>query len=467
MKRPVIGTNRAVIRTIIRATLFASLLARSITAAVGEEISGDYYDWKKTGQPERPYLHPYHQTLVMKLFLCWKFDNDKRGPNQVVDGSNVYLTFEQALEVIKKLDCLTLGIPKIVYLVGWQHNGHDSKYPDWSVVNPRLKRPRDATAVDSLKWLMGEGFKYHTTVSLHINMLDAYQDSPLWETYLKNDIIAKDKEGKLLKGEIDDLPGAPARFENQIYYISYAREWETGFAQRRIDGLLAMLPIQKAGTIHIDAFHSLRPIPHAYPQDRYPDQPKSDTRISPFLNYPLEKEIAAQRKIFRYWREKGVDVTCEGSTLFYDLTPSWDCSPWPGTTSLPRRAFRPAFIAAHPCARNQKSCATRSTSPACWNSFACVSSPGTSRTTLLRPRGSKRVARATTCACPHCGARRPWSPTAARVTRRKNGNFQWTGRTFDESLSTRLTWMAPESSRKRPRRMVGSPLLSNRARAYA
>lgn len=276
-------------------------------------MSGQYYDWTKTKQPERPYIHQYHRTLVMKLFLCWKLSNDHRGPNKVIDGSNVFLTFEDTLEIIKKLDNITLGVPKIVYLVGWQHNGHDSKYPDWSVVNHRLKRAQDPTALDSLKWLMAEGFKYHTTVSLHINMFDAFKDSPLWDTYMANDIIAKDEQGNLIKAEVMDFPGESPKPETQAYNISYAQEWEKGFAQKRIDDLLKMLPIQKAGTIHIDAFHSLRPIPHAYPQKKYPNLSKADKRISPFLNYSLEKEIETQRKIFRYWRDHDVDVTSEGS----------------------------------------------------------------------------------------------------------------------------------------------------------
>jgi hypothetical protein len=58
------------------------------------------------------------------------------------------------LDAIRKIDNLTLGIPKIIFLVGWQFNGHDSGYPSWSVVNEHLKRPQDATALDSLKWLM-------------------------------------------------------------------------------------------------------------------------------------------------------------------------------------------------------------------------------------------------------------------------------------------------------------------------
>ena len=140
-------------------------------AVASDEIpdpSGAYYDWTKTLQPERPYIHDYSQTLVMKM--------DVPG----------HLAFAQTLDVIKRLDNLTCGIPKILYLVGWEHNY--TMFPDWSAVNPRLKRDEDATAGDSLRLLMAEGFKYHTTVSFHINMLDAYADSPLWNTYLQNNV---------------------------------------------------------------------------------------------------------------------------------------------------------------------------------------------------------------------------------------------------------------------------------------
>ena len=285
------------------------------------DVSGAPYDWKKTKQPERPFMHAYHQTLVTKIYLASKLPDE---------GSKVVLNFEQALAVIKRLDNITLGIPKIVYLVGWQHNGHDSKYPDWSVVNPRLKREQDATALDSLKWLMAEGFKHHTTVSLHLNMFDAYADSPLWDTYLKNDIVAKDRNGVLIKGEIHGEVKGP---DSQSYYISYAREWDTGFAQKRIDGLMAMLPIQKAGTVHIDAFHTLSPRPHFVKPDPSNTLDKSDQSISPYLKIPVEKEIEAQRKIYRYFRDKGVDVTSEGSTFlridsFTGLQPmAWAYSP--------------------------------------------------------------------------------------------------------------------------------------------
>ncbi len=241
--------------------------------------------------------HQYHQTLTMKLLLAQShFDGEfKRRDNGL---TTTYLTFEEALEVIKKIDRITLGIPKIMYLVGWQYNGHDSKYPAWFEVNKELKRDKDETAQESLIWLMNEAKKHHTTVSLHINMFDAYEDSPLWDVYVKNDIIARNEDGTLRAGEWG-------------YPISYAQEFKTGLAQKRIDSLCQLLPIQKAGTVHIDAFHSWAPIG----KDGPGKAPFIQGPISPYLGFSIEEEIEAQKKIFHYWASKGVDVTSEGATF--------------------------------------------------------------------------------------------------------------------------------------------------------
>ncbi len=257
------------------------------------EVSGEYYDWTKTMAPETPWRHDYNKTLVTKIFLCSR--------NGQGDVDRVYLKFEEVLEVLRKMDHITLGLPKIVYLVGWQYNGHDSKYPAWGEVNRHLKRDEDQTALESLKWLMKEAKKYHTTISLHLNMIDAFEDSPLWDLYFTNDIIAKDSLGIPIKGEV--FAGM------QSFQLSYAREWELGLAQKRIDGLLDLLPeLREAGTIHIDAFHSMRPSGVGEP-------------ISPYLDYSMEDEIETQRKIFRYWQSKGIDVTSEGGMYWLRKDP--------------------------------------------------------------------------------------------------------------------------------------------------
>ncbi|GHV19741.1 hypothetical protein FACS1894174_00220 [Bacteroidia bacterium] len=250
-------------------------------------IRNNTFDWD--GDPEIRRHQAYHQTLMMKLFLS-EVDGIKGEGHQVKTRdkgeSRVILNFEQALDVIRKIDNLTLGIPKIIYLVGWQYNGHDSKYPAWDEVNPKLKRPQDPSALESMKWLMNEAFKYNTTVSVHINMFDAYEDSPLWNTYVENNIIARNADGSLRRGEW----GWP---------VSYTQEWKTGYAQQRIDRICEMLPLKEAGTVHIDAFHSWVPLE--------PEGP-----ISPYLGYSVKEETETQKKIYRYWNSKGVDITSEG-----------------------------------------------------------------------------------------------------------------------------------------------------------
>ncbi len=112
----------------------------------------------------RPFYHDYHQTLVLKI---WNLKRNADVPD---------CTFEEALEVFRKTDNLTRGIPKIIYLQGWQKGGFDNLFPAWSIVDPKLKREEDATALESLRWLIREAKKYHTILSLHIDMVQAYTE---------------------------------------------------------------------------------------------------------------------------------------------------------------------------------------------------------------------------------------------------------------------------------------------------
>ena len=234
-------------------------------------IPGDYYDYTQTWQPEAPYNFDYSQTLTMKL--C----------NAIQDGkgsSKVFCSFEDALEIIRRVDTITRGIPKIIYLVGWQYCGHDDKYPAMDEVNVHLKRPQDATARESLLWLMEEARRYNTTVSLHINLKDSYTDSPLWAEYVEKGVIGRNADGSLF--EIGTWAG------KKSYQIDYKAEWESGLLQRRVDRLLAMLPIQKAGTIHVDAYH-----------------------CNEFAGTTLDEQRRYRRKAIRYFHALGVDVTTE------------------------------------------------------------------------------------------------------------------------------------------------------------
>ena len=268
----------------------------------------------------RPFYRDYHQTLVLKLMLAMEGEPVERladDPLMKKPNREALCTFEEALNVIRRTDNLTRGIPKIVYLVGWQEGGHDHLYPAWSEVNPGLKRRQDATALESLRWLIRAARKYHTTVSLHINMIDAYQDSPLWPEYVAKDLIAREANGDLMKVGIE-VKGM------DMYNVVYPREWAAGLAQRRIDDLIRMVPELKQGhTIHIDAFIAQRA---EYDRFKYGDP------ISPWHAKPEnggltpERYVETQRQIFHYWRDRGFDVTGEG--IF------WSHPPGEGFTGL-------------------------------------------------------------------------------------------------------------------------------------
>lgn len=246
-----------------------------------------------------PWFRDYHQALVMKLFLGMEGEPVERLAKEPLfqKPHDVLCTFEQALELIRRTDQLTRGIPKILYLVGWQKGGHDHGYPSWDEVNPRLQRAQDVSALDSLRWLIREARAFHTTVSLHLNMVDAYEQSPLWAEYVEKDCLARDTEGRLLS------PGIAMKGE-PMHNVVYPREWAAGLAQRRIDLLIDRIPELRDGhTIHVDVFIAQR-------EDGSP--------ISPWHAKPEnggltpDKYVETQRAIFHYWRERGFDVTGEG-----------------------------------------------------------------------------------------------------------------------------------------------------------
>lgn len=224
----------------------------------------------------------------MKLFLSdSKKLTDERGFRYADSGEqDIRLDFEQAMELIRRMDALTPGLHKIVYLVGWQYTGHDSKYPAFFEGNDALKRPCDKDALESIRWMMSEAKNFNTTVSFHINLTDVYLDSPLYDEYVKENILCKDSEGKPYL----------CSWGNKICYPA---EWEKGLVQKRLDSLCSILPVEDAGTIHVDAFISYIP------------GQKNGSPMSAGHQYTHAQDIEAQQKIVRYLDSKGIDVTTE------------------------------------------------------------------------------------------------------------------------------------------------------------
>ncbi len=221
-------------------TLWAAAAAMLVFPAVPDQAqvmsaAGGY------GDTLYPYVHEYDQILVYKIAV----DYCPANPMPPLDAA-------RTLDVIRRIDNLTRGIPKIVYLVGWQYRGHDTGYPALDRVNEHLKRPEDATALDSLRWLMREGPKHHTLVSLHVNFSDCYlDDNALGPYYKERDIIVRNGDGTHRQGY--------TWCDHMAYRASNFRNWyQDTFKDRQIGPLFALIPeLAASGTLHPDAWYSI------------------------------------------------------------------------------------------------------------------------------------------------------------------------------------------------------------------
>ncbi|MDR0366944.1 MAG: endo-alpha-N-acetylgalactosaminidase family protein [Bifidobacteriaceae bacterium] len=241
----------------------------TVTAADWRSIPSFHYDGDATGQPERPFALNYHQQLNMKLYLD---DPTLPAPQY---------TAETALELIKQVDNATLGMPKLIYLVGWQFTGHDTGYPRLDVANERLKRPQDATAAESLQWLYDEAKKYNTTISFHMNLSDAYMVEQLGQDYRDNGWLMLSKGSPQVSWNNPNYGSA--------YRIDLKKAWEAGAVVDRLEEMFAEFPfLLDAGSIHPDVFI-------AYSGDGRTAAENADAR----------------RMITRYLRDRGVDMTTE------------------------------------------------------------------------------------------------------------------------------------------------------------
>lgn len=218
--------------------------------------------------------YDYSKILWMKMFLA--------KPDYENNTSEVLINFEQALEIIKGIDNITQGIEKIIYLVGWQGLGHDDLYPEMTVINPYLKRECDATAKDSLLWLIKEAKKCNTVISYHGNVADAYKASPTHEEFAK--------EGAILLHS-DGTPAVIEVFNGRAAYkTSYKQYWESGLFKKIFDDFCEAVPVKEAGTVHLDNF--------CIAENMFP---RSD----------FQAQNDARNKMLDYVISLGIDVTSE------------------------------------------------------------------------------------------------------------------------------------------------------------
>ena len=246
--------------------MLAALTALAATVSVAVDRGMRYDKWH----------NDYKNTVVYKIFM--------KSKPQKMPGTNL----EGAMDIIRRIEKWTGGMHQIAYLVGWQFEGHDSKYPSWSEVGRTLEYPGTDTPLAALRQAMRDAKRYNTDLSLHINMNDAYTNAPDWQVYLNAGAICRAKDGQPAKYQVFD--------GEQSYQVNHIKEWEAGLAQKRIRGLVEMIPeLKDAKTIHIDAFFGT----------------KDD-----FLGTSYKDDEKAMDKCIDLWHELEIDVTTE---LLFDM----------------------------------------------------------------------------------------------------------------------------------------------------
>ena len=218
--------------------------------------------------------YDYSQTLWMKMFLA--------EPDFEHNRSKVYITFKQALEIIRVIDNMTQGIKKIVYLVGWQGLGHDDCYPEMEEINEYLKEPSDKSARDALWNLYEEAKEYNTVVSFHGNLADAYSATPCSPQLIETDSVLKNTDGT--PAVIEVFNGRDA------YKISYKGYYESGLFKKNWDKFCEVTPVKEAGTVHLDNFCIAQ-------------------NMNPYTS--VEEEADARNRMLDYIISLGIDVTTE------------------------------------------------------------------------------------------------------------------------------------------------------------
>lgn len=192
-------------------------------------------------------------------------------------GAKGYTTFEQALDSIRRVHTLAPWLKQVVYLVGWQYEGHDTGYPATDRLNPRLGD------MATLRRVADEARKLGATLSFHDNFDDAYSSSPLWN----ESVIARNNSGQLCKGGV---------WAGGQSYILAFKKYAEAAGLERVRRTVAWLPARDS--YHIDVLSAV-----PLRRDYNPQAPESTTNS-------LEGKLA----ILRQFNQLGIDVTSEGFT---------------------------------------------------------------------------------------------------------------------------------------------------------
>ena len=227
----------------------------------GRSDKGDYFVWCNRQMKGPDELHKNAVWYKIKI-------------NDVVNKDNPPTNLAQAKEIIDYMKNITDGFPQIIYIVGWQYDGHDTGYPAFDQLNPRMGTSEELYALSKYCDSLG------SVLSIHNNMCDAYKGNK----YFSPDIMATDYDGSPMFWEI---------FHDSAFHTSHYKDVKTGMIFKRLDELFSIFPIHRS--IHFDAMRVTNCNP-AWEKDTIG---------------VLEEYYLGLKPIAEWFRKKGVLITTE------------------------------------------------------------------------------------------------------------------------------------------------------------
>lgn len=191
------------------------------------------------------------------------------------DGESGINTFDDALRRVKELYFMTGGVKQVMLLRGWQHEGHDTGYPDVFTLN------KNAGTMQDLEHLIKEALKYNAIVTFHDNYDDMYEENGFFES----DIVAKDWNGNNFKSWI--WVGGISNI------VSFPKYYKSGKLQERVKKTLEMYPVKTS--YHLDVLSS---------EVRRYD-------YSPEIHMAAQEVLEYKKAVVKEFEKYGITVTSE------------------------------------------------------------------------------------------------------------------------------------------------------------
>jgi hypothetical protein len=183
--------------------------------------------------------------------------------------------YAQSMELIERIDRMTGGERQVVYLTGYQGEGHDSEYPAYHRLNLGLGS-REAL----LELISTAKERFGAVIGVHVNVDDAYREHTDWDP----SIIGTHPDGSMMRWESFNGKWA--------YHINHRRDVLSGKVFQRLDALLDDIPLRDS--IHLDAFRNMN----------------SSWGVDGYIG-PQEELYGGMIPILDHLRKRGIEVSTE------------------------------------------------------------------------------------------------------------------------------------------------------------